>query len=79
MANVVPKKSRLELEKEASIKRQMEEKENEIKKAGLRGALIKFDMADSHISSHEADELKQRGSISPGRKQRNSIGLVSRK
>jgi len=73
MGNVVPKKSRLELEKEASIRQQMEEKENEIKKLkaeGKGGILIKFDLADSHISGFEAAEeceKQMRGSISPKR------------
>lgn len=43
MSDVVVKKSRLQLEKEAAIKAQIEEKENELRRDVKKGVIIKFD------------------------------------
>ena len=43
MSDVVKKKSRLELEKEAAIKARMEEKENILRTHNKNGIVIKFD------------------------------------
>ena len=62
MSDVVVKKSRLELEKEAAVKAQMEEKENELRRDIRKGVVIKFE-----VNPIEAPALTGRGSKSPSK------------
>jgi len=43
MSDVIKKKSKLELEKEAAIKARMEEKENLLRTINKNGIVVKFD------------------------------------
>lgn len=44
MSDVVKRKSRLELEKEAALERQQAEKEKQLKTINPRGLVMKFDV-----------------------------------
>lgn len=77
MSNVVIKKSRLQLEKEAAMKVQMEEKENELRKTSqfgkAGGLVIKFDMPGDGlesgvVASGSPKKEKQRSSLNPMQK-----------
>ncbi len=60
MSNVVIKKSKLQLEKEAAMRVQMEQKENELKKVSLSGKaggiVIKFDQFNGKLSPKNLKE-----------------------
>ena len=80
MNDVVIRKSKLELEIEASRKAQMEEKENRLKQINHKGIVIKVDLNTPHsnrssksprfqpVKTFQAKHEPQRSSVGPSKK-----------
>ena len=50
MADVVIKKSRIEIEKEAALRAQLAEKENQLKNINQKGLVMKFEIIEPRSS-----------------------------
>jgi len=68
MSDVVLKKSRIEMEKEAALKAKLQEKENQLKKKfNQKDLVMKFEVIEPRSSRSPSLVVRSKSSIAPGR------------